>query len=115
MVASSSTRSLVSLEASASEKKHHVPLHVEYSQILDQMLDAEDCRVVQSWNCHVLHRDHVRRHPDLEIRIRPDHDLRDQIVVSSQSPMADLVLLALVEVEAAAGKKSLLPFGLVRQ
>jgi hypothetical protein len=29
--------------------------------------------------------------------------------------MADFALLALVEVEAAAGKKSLLPFGLVRQ
>ena len=45
-----------------------------------------------------------------------DRELRVQVVVmSSRIPMADFALLAFVEVEAAAGKKSLLPFGLVRQ
>jgi len=73
------------------------------------MLNADDCRVVQSWNYPVLHLGHVQRHPDLETRIHLDHDLRVQIVESSRNPMADFALLALVEVEAAAGKKNLQP------
>jgi hypothetical protein len=82
------------------------------------MLNADCCRVVQSWNCPVLHRDHVQRHLDPEARNRPDRGLRVQVVVmSSQNPMqmADFALLALVEVEAAAGKKSLQPCCVVRR
>jgi hypothetical protein len=104
----------------ASEMRHHVLLQTEYSQILDQMLNAaDDCRVVQSWNYPVHHHDRVQLqcHLGLEAQTHLDRGLRVQVVVTNSriliADFADFALLVLVEVEAAAGKKSLLPYRVV--
>lgn len=106
------------LVRSVSEIRHRGFLQIGHSWVLDQMLNADCCRVVRSWNYPVLHRDRVQRHRDLEARNHRDRNLRVQaVVMSSQNPMlmADFALLALVEVEAAAGKKSLQPCCVVRR
>lgn len=95
----------------ASEMRH-VLLQHENFQILEQTSNADCCREVQNWNYPVLHHDHVQRHLDPETRKRPDRGFRVQVVVTNirnLMRMADFALLALVEVEAAAGKKNLLP------